>query len=122
MRLDHLVRSSAAHPKTAALLRILAEHFRRSADAGAEPGDVSRVIIFTNLRETVTAICEALRPHEPLVQARSALLPAHLPCPVLLQTNAGHTGLAGKLYSASPAPARLAAVISNLCRAGACHL
>ena len=79
MRLDHLVRTSSAHPKTAALLRILTEHFQQSRNAGAEPGDVSRVIIFTNLRETVTAICKALCPHEPLLQARSALLPAQLP-------------------------------------------
>ena len=78
VRLDHLVRTTAAHPKTAALLRILTEHFQQSVGAGAEPGDVSRVIIFANLRETVTAICEALRPHEPLMQARSPLLPAHL--------------------------------------------
>ena len=75
VRLDRLVRSSAAHPKTAALLRILKEHFQQSRSAGSEAWDVSRVIVFTNLRETVTVICEALRPHEPLLQARSALLP-----------------------------------------------
>lgn len=79
-RLDRLVQEAAEHPKIAALLRLLLQHF---ADAGGGPGEdgaasarlgaagePSRVIIFTNLRETVVSICEALKPHEPLIRAK----------------------------------------------------
>ena len=69
-RLDHLVRaSSGPHPKMAALLDIVGEHFRQHA-VSCEAGDASRAIIFAGLRETVHSICEALRQHEPLIQAK----------------------------------------------------
>jgi ERCC4-related helicase len=72
VRLDHLVRTAAVHPKMTALLDIVRAHFEQQQQAAFAEGatEVSRVIIFTNLRETVTSICEALRQHEPLIQAR----------------------------------------------------
>ena len=72
VRLDHLVRTAAVHPKMTALLDIVRAHFEQQQAASATGGatEVSRVIIFTNLRETVTSICEAVRQHEPLIQAR----------------------------------------------------
>jgi hypothetical protein len=81
-RLERLVQEAAEHPKMAALLRLLLQHFdgaRPGADEAASArsgaaGDPSRVIIFTNLRETVVSICEALRPHEPLIRAKCARL------------------------------------------------
>ncbi|BDA46215.1 probable ATP-dependent DNA helicase MPH1 at N-terminal half [Coccomyxa sp. Obi] len=69
-RLEHLVRSAAAHPKMAALQEVVMRHFSdhaASADGAHAP---SRVIIFTNLRDSVHQICNVLRQHEPLVQAR----------------------------------------------------
>ena len=70
VRLDHLQRtSSGPHPKMAALLDIVKEHFEQHVASG-EAGDTSRAIIFTGLRETVHSICEALRQHEPLIQAK----------------------------------------------------
>lgn len=38
-----------------------------------EAGATGRVIVFTNYREGVMGICEGLRPHEPLVTARSVV-------------------------------------------------
>ncbi len=35
-----------------------------------EAGSVGRVIIFTNLRESVNEIVESLKAHEPLITAR----------------------------------------------------
>lgn len=74
VRLDHLVRTAAVHPKMTALLDIVLAHFeqqqQQAASATEGATEVSRVIIFTNLRETVTSICEALRQHEPRIQAR----------------------------------------------------
>lgn len=70
VRLDHLVRTlPGPHPKMAALLGIVRERFEQHAACG-EAGDISRTIIFTGLRETVHSICEALRQHEPLIQAK----------------------------------------------------
>ena len=69
VRLDNLVQTSATHPKMAALLDIVREHFKQHAASG-EAEDVSRIIIFTALRETVHSICEALRQHEPFTQAK----------------------------------------------------
>ncbi len=70
VRLDHLVRTaSGPHPKLAALLDIVREHFQQHGASG-EAEEASRVIIFTGLRETVHSICEALLEHEPLIQAK----------------------------------------------------
>lgn len=77
VRLDHLVRTSAAHPKMAALLDIVSRHFQQHPIT-ENSADASRVIIFTNLRETVHGICEALRQLAPLVQARYAAF--WMPC------------------------------------------
>ncbi len=38
-----------------------------------EAGGSGRAIVFTNYREGVMGICEALRQHEPLITARSAM-------------------------------------------------
>ncbi|KAK9842497.1 hypothetical protein WJX81_002950 [Elliptochloris bilobata] len=97
-RLEQLVRSAASHPKMAALLEVVLEHFQHSADAAAADnlGDpaaaagaagaaghargsgaaaataapVSRVIVFTNLRKSVASICELLAQHAPLITAK----------------------------------------------------
>ena len=37
---------------------------------GGGGGGSGRVIVFTNFRETVMAICDSLRAHEPLITAR----------------------------------------------------
>ena len=37
-----------------------------------EPGSAGRVIIFTNLRESVNEIVDSLKAHEPLITARCA--------------------------------------------------
>jgi hypothetical protein len=116
-RLEQLVRSAASHPKMAALLEVVLEHFRDAAAAaaaiappaaaapaaaeppasggggagaraappaataaagaaGAAPAAVSRAIVFTNLRESVAAICALLAQHAPLVSAKCAPGPA----------------------------------------------
>ena len=86
-RLEELVRSAASHPKMAALLEVVLEHFRDAAAAtsGMHPGNatdgaggapgaaaptVSRVIVFTNLRDSVASICGLLEQHAPLVTAK----------------------------------------------------
>lgn len=46
---------------------------RASMQEGDAAGCSGRVIIFTNFREGVMAICEALRSHEPLITARWGL-------------------------------------------------
>ena len=79
LRLEQLVRTCAEHPKLAALQDVLLAHFRGApaavdgeaggAKSGAEP---TRAIIFTNLRESVAAICALLRHHEPLIKAKCA--------------------------------------------------
>ena len=64
-RLDCLVRDAAQHPKMAALLETVLAHFRSDAESRGPDtagGDPSRVIIFTNLRDSVQAICDVLRP------------------------------------------------------------
>jgi hypothetical protein len=73
VRLDRLARTAAVHPKLSALLKIVRAHFgqRQWAAPAQDDTEVSRAIIFTNLRETVTSICQALRQQEPLIQARS---------------------------------------------------
>ncbi len=72
-RLEHLVRSAAAHPKMAALQEVVVRHFSDHA-ASADCAHPSRVIIFTNLRDSVHQICTVLRQHELLVQARCACI------------------------------------------------
>ena len=89
-RLEELVRTAASHPKMAALLEVVLEHFREAAagNPGADPGSgaadgaggapgaaaaaVSRVIVFTNLRDSVASICALLERHAPLVTAKCA--------------------------------------------------
>lgn len=73
-RLEQLVRSGAAHPKLAKLLEVLLGHFQEHA-ASADAARPSRVIIFTNLRESVHTICDALRQQEPLITAKSLPFP-----------------------------------------------
>lgn len=65
------MRSAAAHPKMAALQEVILAHFQAHA-ASADAGRPSRIIVFTNLRDSVHQICDVLRKHEPLVQARCA--------------------------------------------------
>lgn len=43
---------------------------RRSQSLAMEEGAFGRVIVFTNFREGVTCICDALAEHEPLITAR----------------------------------------------------
>lgn len=74
------MRSGAAHPKMAALQVVVLAHFKAHADACAASGAAaaarpSRVIIFTNLRDSVHQICDFLRAHEPLVKARCLVQP-----------------------------------------------
>ena len=99
-QLKMLVSRAATHPKMAALLEVVLEHFQpdgasvqtdaTGAAAGAEPrptsaGDTApgnsaeaaadkpgRVIIFTNRRDSVQSIVEMLRTREPLITSRSA--------------------------------------------------
>ena len=60
MRKSLLLRGGSAAPETAA------------AAAAAAPPEVSRVIVFTNLRESVHSICELLAQHAPHVSAKCA--------------------------------------------------
>ena len=60
MRENLLLRGGSAAPETAA------------AAAAAAPPEVSRVIVFTNLRESVHSICELLAQHAPHVSAKCA--------------------------------------------------
>lgn len=95
-QLKQLVNRAATHPKMAALLEVVLDHFQpqgapaqsdataaaqpfvssptainaeEAADAAAfdKPG---RVIIFTNRRDSVQSIVEMLRTHEPVITAR----------------------------------------------------
>lgn len=96
-QLKSLVNRAATHPKMAALLEVVLEHFKpdgtpesasRTAEAAAGQvtpakaaadddngekavtDDPGRVIIFTNRRDSVQSIVEMLRAHEPLITAR----------------------------------------------------
>ena len=96
-QLKSLVNRAATHPKMAALLEVVLEHFKpegtpesdsRPAEAAAGQvtpskaaadddngekavtDDPGRVIIFTNRRDSVQSIVEMLRAHEPLITAR----------------------------------------------------
>ncbi len=96
-QLKSLVNRAATHPKMAALLEVVLEHFKpegtpesdsrpaeaaagqvtpAKAAAGDDNGekavtdDPGRVIIFTNRRDSVQSIVEMLRAHEPLITAR----------------------------------------------------
>ena len=98
-QLKHLVSRAATHPKMAALLEVVLEHFKPQASpepdtrpdtAAGQAGsptpvkatggsdsveqaagsDPGRVIIFTNRRDSVQSIVEMLRSHEPLINAR----------------------------------------------------
>lgn len=60
LRENLLLRGGGAAPETAA-----------AAAAAAAP-EVSRVIVFTNLRESVHSICELLAQHAPHVSAKCA--------------------------------------------------
>lgn len=46
-------------PKQLKLIEVLQAHFAQAA-AEAAPGSVSRAIVFTTLRDSVTGICDAL--------------------------------------------------------------
>lgn len=117
-RLEELVRTAASHPKMAALLEVVLEHFRDAAagNPGAEPSSsstdgaggapgaaaaaVSRVIVFTNLRDSVASICALLARHAPLVTAKCAsAFPAHGACsmhvPSWQQPRAAHAPSTG---------------------------
>ena len=63
------MKSAAAHPKMAKLQEVVVQHFETHA-ASVDARRPSRVIIFTNLRESVHSICAMLRSHEPLVTAK----------------------------------------------------
>ncbi|KAL0018444.1 hypothetical protein WJX77_010041 [Trebouxia sp. C0004] len=96
-QLKSLVNRAATHPKMAALLEVVLQHFKPEgvpqsdsrptaaaagqvtpAKAAAGDGngekavtdDPGRVIIFTNRRDSVQSIVEMLRAHEPLITAR----------------------------------------------------
>lgn len=110
-QLKSLVNRAATHPKMAALLDVVLEHFKpegtpesdsrpaeaaagqvtpSKAAAGDDNGekavtdDPGRAIIFTNRRDSVQSIVEMLRAHEPLIAAR------YVPCtfPAACQGNA----------------------------------
>ena len=92
-RLEQLVQRGAAHPKMETLLKILLHHFTAApgwsegagvaahatagggAEAGASGGAGGRVIVFTNLRESVSAIAEVLKRHSPIIDPRHGAHP-----------------------------------------------
>lgn len=61
--------SSASHPKMLKLLEIINEHFHRMNN-GKEEGEVSdtKVIIFSQYRDSVSEIMKALEPLKPLIK------------------------------------------------------
>ena len=96
-QLKQLVNRAATHPKMAALLEVVLQHFQpesapqqpdaaiategvfsspTAADAGVGAADQAaadqpgRVIIFTNRRDSVQSIVEMLRTREPVITAR----------------------------------------------------
>lgn len=93
-RLEELVRRGAAHPKMEALLQTLLRHFAApegdisaAAEGGGEASGGGRVIIFTNLRESVHSIAEVLRQHSPVIEPRCAGA-----CTRLRIVSSGHGG------------------------------
>ncbi|KAK9817873.1 hypothetical protein WJX72_003494 [[Myrmecia] bisecta] len=66
-RLEELVKHGASHPKMAALLDVILQHFQA---AGPDAAPAGRIIVFTNLRESVDAIVDLLNNHNPGVVAR----------------------------------------------------
>ena len=96
-QLKQLVSRAATHPKMAALLEVVLEHFQpqgtppqadataaaqgvmssptagnaeETTDHLAEADKPGRVIIFTNRRDSVQSIVEMLRTREPVITAR----------------------------------------------------
>ena len=96
-QLKQLVNRAATHPKMAALLEVVLQHFQpdgappqpdtavtaestvsspTAADVGLGAADQAaadkpgRVIIFTNRRDSVQSIVEMLRTREPVITAR----------------------------------------------------
>ena len=96
-QLKQLVHRAATHPKMAALLEVVLQHFQpegtppqptaavaaesvlsspAAADAGMGHADQAaadkpgRVIIFTNRRDSVQSIVDMLRTREPVITAR----------------------------------------------------
>ncbi|PRW60577.1 Fanconi anemia group M isoform X3 [Chlorella sorokiniana] len=64
--LESVVRNGSSSPKLAALVQTLRQHFQT-----LEAGGSGRAIVFTNYRDGVMGICEALKQHEPLITARA---------------------------------------------------
>lgn len=90
-QLKQLVTRAATHPKMAALLEVVLDHFQpqgeppqpvaattaqarmsspTAANAEENAGKPGRVIIFTNRRDSVQSIVEMLRTREPVITAR----------------------------------------------------
>lgn len=79
--LEAAARAGADNPKMQRLVAVLREHFSNGggSEGGAqqqeqeeeEEGSCGRVIVFTNLRESVAGIVAALSQHEPLITARA---------------------------------------------------
>jgi len=88
-RLEQLVQRGAAHPKMETLVKVLLSHFTTSggsseggeggemeasvadtAGAGGSSSAPGRVIVFTNLRESVSAIVAMLKRHSPVIEPR----------------------------------------------------
>lgn len=87
-RLEQLVQRGAAHPKMETLVKVLLNHFTTpssseggeggemeasvadTAEAGGSASAPGRVIVFTNLRESVSAIAVMLKRHSPVIEPR----------------------------------------------------
>ena len=63
---------AVGHPKLAKLEEIILEHFVQFQDENADDADAStRVIIFSEYRDSVNEITEILSQHRPLVRVMS---------------------------------------------------